>query len=192
MTDNVRLFVGVRLTMQTVRALEAVLPGLKQRAEAEAVPVRWVAPENFHITLKFLGWARSDAMYALRDALTGVAQNASPFAFATSGVGAFPDERKARVVWAGISTGGEPLRTLAEQVDRACAALGFAAESRPFHPHITLGRIREPASVGPLLEPLRQHRFEHGEVEELVLYESVSHGGSVVYEERGVLPLGRG
>jgi 2'-5' RNA ligase len=177
--------------MPILRALEAALPALKERAQRAGIPVRWVTPENFHITLKFLGWARSDVEYALRDRVPAALASCRPFALAVQGVGAFPDERRASVLWAGVvHAGTADLGELAARLDRVCAELGFQPEKRPYHAHITLGRIREPAAVADLLEPLRGARFENGQVDDVVLYESISRGGSVYYEERAVLALG--
>ena len=107
-----------------------------------AAGVAWVAPENLHITLKFLGGVEEarlgKVVAALEPAATG-----SAFDVAVRGLGAFPTPTRPRVIWAGTAPAGAFV-ALGQTVDRAMAALGFPPETRPFSPHVTLGRVREP------------------------------------------------
>jgi 2'-5' RNA ligase len=104
--------------------------------------VTWVAAENLHVTLKFLGGVDDARLDEVRAALARGA-TAPAFDVDVRGLGAFPSITRARVLWAG--TAASPAFTrLAADVDRALATLGFAAEARGFTPHVTLGRVREP------------------------------------------------
>ena len=145
------------------------------------------------MTLKFLGQvdaARLDAIAAgLRDAATGLAG----FDAVVAGLGAFPSSTHPRVVWAGVAEGAPRLTDLAARVERACAALGFPPEDRPFSPHITLGRVRIPrrdARLAGLLDAAAGEAFGRVRVERLVLMESQLSPRGARYTERGSAPLG--
>jgi len=140
-----------------VRVFVAVFPPLEVRKTAlsgalEAVrrsddKVGWVRPENVHLTLKFLGDIREEALNDLCAALEETCRHHTPFDVGLTGLGAFPSARRARILWAGVGAGSERLCSLATDVDAAFAPLGFEREGRPYVPHLTLGRVRgRPAS----------------------------------------------
>lgn len=106
--------------------------------EAE-LPVRWVDPDNLHVTLKFLGEVRPDRVETVEETLTRVAQGTAPFPLTLSGFGAFPTIRRPRVIWLGVEASPE-LRCLKQDLEWALSDCGFDAETRAFHPHLTLGR----------------------------------------------------
>ena len=106
--------------------------------------VVWVAPENLHLTLKFLGKVERERLAVVAAGLADVAASALPFELTIRGLGSFPTAARPRVIWAGIDTGRDQAAALAEGIDAALAPIGFAAEARPFAAHVTLGRVREP------------------------------------------------
>jgi RNA 2',3'-cyclic 3'-phosphodiesterase len=114
------------------------------------VPGRLVDPEDWHVTLRFLG--RIDQVTCERfvhglSAVAGVA----PFRITLDRLGAFPNPRKASVVWLGIGRGVDGLSTLNEVAEEAAVSAGLDAEDRPFQPHLTLSRVRPPADVTGLI-----------------------------------------
>lgn len=137
-----RLFIALSLP----EAVRAELAAAQGRLPGEAV--RWAAPEGMHLTLQFLGEA-DDALAAPLVAALGAIPRA-PLRLRLAGLGAFPDGRRPRVIWAGV--GGETARLAALQaaVLAATTPLGFAAEARPWSPHITLGRARQGAAPAAL------------------------------------------
>ncbi len=104
--------------------------------------IRWVRPENVHLTLKFLGDVSEDDLDRVAEALELVRLRHAPFEAGLSSFGAFPSTRRARIVWAGIGEGSERLRALARDVEASLEPLGFEREDRAFVPHLTLGRAR--------------------------------------------------
>ncbi len=103
------------------------------------LPVRWVEPSKFHITLKFLGDLSEDRIEAVEEAVGRVAAAAGPLDLSLGGFGAFPTLRRPRVIW--IKVAATPaLRRLREDLDGELTACGFERETRVFHPHVTLGR----------------------------------------------------
>ena len=106
--------------------------------------VGWVAPENFHITLKFLGAIDLDRVEVVAASLGKAVAGAGAYEVVVEGLGAFPSPTRARVVWAGVKDGHEPLARIAARVEQALAEVGFPPEERAFSAHVTLGRVREP------------------------------------------------
>jgi 2'-5' RNA ligase len=176
-----RLFVGVRVSVQTANALAATAESLQRRAKDAGVDVKWVAPVNYHATLKFLGWTREDAIGAIRDALDEALVGAAPLKFRTARLGAFPSLDKASVLWAGID--GHALDDVAARVETAMAGIGFARDHRPFHAHVTLGRLRETRSVRDLVLPLSEQMFSDSRVDGVTLFESETKSSGSVYRE---------
>ncbi len=179
--DQIRLFIGVRVSLETVNALRAAVADLRGPVEASGLRVKWVAPATYHVTLKFIGWTRSAAVEPIRDALDAALEGKKGFRFTTQGLGAFPSPAKARVVWAGIDDPGGDLTALAEAIDEALTPLGYAAEKRPFHPHVTLGRIKTPGKISEVLEPHAEQSFSETRAESVVLFESVMKSSGAEY-----------
>jgi RNA 2',3'-cyclic 3'-phosphodiesterase len=103
---------------------------------------RLVGQEKIHLTLKFLGDVSEDELDEVKQALEPIRQRHDPFEVSTSNFGAFPSEKKARILWAGIEEGAQQLRSVAENVDTLLEPTGFERETRPYVPHLTLGRAR--------------------------------------------------
>ena len=128
-----RLFVAVDLP-ETVRQLTAELRG--------GIPgARWVPAEQLHLTLRFIGDADETRFQAIRERLGRI--TAKQFPMALQGTGCFPSPKRPRILWVGVEA-GEPLTHLQRQVEEALVALGITPEDRPFSPHITLARLKEP------------------------------------------------
>lgn len=140
-----RLFVAVNLPAEERRAaFEAAAP-----LRSTDTPINWVAEQNLHITLRFLGDVAPDRAQPIGAALAAAVRSARPFDLALSGVGGFPDLERPRVVWFGVEQ--QPaLELLANDVEGALKGFGFEPELRPFQPHLTIGRARKDAAAGPL------------------------------------------
>jgi 2'-5' RNA ligase len=103
---------------------------------------RLIGPEKLHLTLKFLGNVTEEDLIRVEQALEQLRGRHEPFEVSTSGFGAFPSERRPRILWAGVGEGSEPLRAVAHSVDDLLEPVGFGRERRPYVPHLTLGRAR--------------------------------------------------
>ncbi len=190
MGDPRRLFIGVPVSLRTLDALAGATETLARRAQNARLPVRWLAPASYHVTLKFLGWCRPDTVDAVVDEARRVAGAIEPFRFATARLGAFPSAAKATIVWAGIEDAAGRLVALADKVEHAMVGLGFSRESRRFHPHVTLGRLREPADVADVLLPMSEQAFSETRVENLIVYESRTISNGSEYSAVAEIPLG--
>jgi RNA 2',3'-cyclic 3'-phosphodiesterase len=140
---------------------------------------RLIGPEKLHLTLKFLGNLAEDDLSRVEQALEQLRGRHEPFEVETSGFGAFPSERRARIFWAGVGEGSGPLRAVARSVDDLLEPADFEREERPYVPHLTLGRARgreaklDATSVSP-----PALRFSVSGVD---LVESVPGKGGVTY-----------
>ena len=134
---------------------------LKARLDEAAAPLRqrgaavsWVRAENLHVTMRFLGGVDEATIGRVREALAEAATGLAPFRIVLQGFGGFPTSRAPRVVWVGVTGGGEQLSALHARVEAALARQRIPPEGRPFHPHVTLGRAREPRGATGLAESL--------------------------------------
>jgi 2'-5' RNA ligase len=176
-----RLFVGVRVSVQTANALAQTAESLQRRARDAGIDLKWVAPVNYHVTLKFLGYTREDAIGAVRDALVKAVAGTPQIKFRTARLGGFPSLEKASVLWAGVEAGA--LDALAAKVETALAEIGYPPETRPFHAHVTLGRLRETRPLKDLVLPLSEQMFSDTRVDGVTLFESETKSSGSVYKE---------
>ncbi|MEO1995793.1 MAG: RNA 2',3'-cyclic phosphodiesterase [Planctomycetaceae bacterium] len=140
MTGSVRAFFALRF--RAARRIRQVLDEL----ESMGRPVKPVAASGLHVTLKFLGETQTRDLPMLQRALRSAVCGQSAFDVALRGVGAFPKVERPAVVWLGLSEDGSnsapSVESLANQFEHSLTALGVPAETRAFHPHLTLARIR--------------------------------------------------
>lgn len=162
---------------------DEIKAGLKrQMGPLKGLPVnvKWVAPENLHITMIFLGDVGDglvpDLEVAAQQALeeTGLQ---GPVNVTLDRLGAFPHVHKPRVVWAGCTNDPKPVKRLAKALERALEPLGFEPEDRPFTTHVTLGRVKErgrTAGLRQLTEAIENHEpFQYDlEISQLTLMQS--------------------
>ena len=165
-----RLFLAFAAPPSLAEALGAVQKRLKRDFGQRELGFRFTPPENFHVTLFFLGNTEKEGEVA--DLAAAIAGTCAPFTLEVKGIGAFPEERSARVIWAGIQRARE-LVELREEAERVLAPLGFI-ERQEFRPHLTLARLRNPHAVGSTTDSFRRTSFGEIAVTELVLYESIS------------------
>ncbi len=138
-----RLFVALNLPKKERDRIYRVSRLLR---ECE-LPVRWVEPEHYHLTLKFLGEVPEDRMDGVQDALNHVGSTTVKLDLAVEGFGAFPTIRRPQVIWVGIEP-SPALRCLKQDVEWALMGCGFERETRAFHPHLTLGRADAKGGAG--------------------------------------------
>lgn len=140
-----RLFIAIELDDALRAALRHAQTELQNNGAANQT-VRWVAPRNIHLTLKFLGNAEASRVATLQAMLARLAAEREPFVLTARGLGCFPNSRQPNNVWVGLTGDLARAALLARQLDDACAALGFARDERGFTPHLTLGRVQRHAS----------------------------------------------
>lgn len=130
-----RLFVAVNVPKNERDRIHRAARPLREGG----FPVRWVAPDHFHLTMKFLGEVSATSVSPIQDVMEQVASRTPPFSMNIEGFGAFPTIRRPRVLWVGVDP-SPALRCLKQDLEWALSDLGFDRETRAFHPHLTLGR----------------------------------------------------
>jgi len=141
--EQIRSFIAINLPDELkmeLNQLQAKLQASKQ------LPVKWVDPESIHLTLKFLGNIKISQLSDITTAIAKAARGIPPFRLNVSETGVFPNPRRAQIAWVGLSGDTDKLGKLQRNIDFNLARLGFAPESRPFSPHLTLARLRNHAS----------------------------------------------
>lgn len=152
-----RLFTAIELGDEVRTRARMLLDELRARAHRAAphAKLTWVSPDRMHLTLRFIGEVDetqgAKIIGALREALA-----LAPFTVRWEGLGAFPPRGAPRVLWVGVASGRDALIDAEDQVSARLETLGISREDRPYSPHLTLARVREPAGLkaGPLFEKL--------------------------------------
>jgi len=147
---EIRVFIAALLTAD----LKAKIKAVQDRFRQADPDVKWVAAENFHVTLKFLGDVAEDRLESVCRAVEAAAAGVRPFAVTVSGAGTFPNPRRPRVVWVGLGSGFDQLAALAGRVESELAGIGFPKEDRRFSAHVTIGRVRDNRRTDALAEAL--------------------------------------
>jgi 2'-5' RNA ligase len=153
--------------------------------------VKWVEPRNLHLTLKFLGETDPKLLDKVKSATAAAANGFGAFDVTLSGCGAFPNIRAPKVFWVGIIDDKMRLRTIAQQIDSNMVELGFEREDRPFSPHLTLGRVKEPMQLEALKAAFQQSKFppQPLAVKAIYLIESRLKPSGPVYTDVAEFPL---
>ena len=177
---KLKLFAGIDLN----ESVRAACHDVANRLRDSGFDVRFEAPEKLHITLAFLGWVDPESVEAVRDALNAVAQSIAPFNLPLDKIGAFPHERKPRVVWIGTREQGAAFRKLAQTIRKEYEALGFTFDKEAVA-HVTIARVKGGKAHLPMLD-LKPMKLA---VRELTLFESIPAARTTRYEVRARYPL---
>ena len=185
----VRTFIAINLSSSTRDAAESIMGDLAQCGDA----VRTVHRENLHITLKFLGEIQIEETVNVCRVVTQAALMTPKFSVVASGTGAFPDRERLRVIWWGTTEGSEQLDALHDLIDQGLSNLGYPGETKKYHPHVTLARVRSRELDADKLRAVMDKYAEEPSVEflaeEIVVYSSFLGPDGPRYEVVGRSPL---
>ncbi len=156
-----RLFVAIELSDAVRQALKNVQEALRPKCP----DVRWVRPEQLHLTVKFLGEVNDRDVAGVCAAISKAAAVSGGFSMRVRDCGCFPERGAVRIVWAGVQEASGFLKTCVDATEGALAEVGFAREVRPFSPHITIGRVREDRSRGAIRFAVQSHQYAEVEQE---------------------------
>jgi len=187
----IRTFIAIDLPDDVRAAIEEAQTRLKRTNLG--VKVSWTKVANLHLTLQFLGYVEETVIEKISTALQLVAAQHQPFAVSVRGAGAFPNEKRPRVVWIGCDGTGNRLQSLALTVQDAMRPLGFVPEHHEFSAHLTLGRIRSPrpdAALTRAIDSLKDTTFGTLRVEAIHLFESQLHPEGSIYTKLSSHVLG--
>jgi len=187
-----RSFIAVEIPAEIQSALARSTAPLQK--DLPKPLIRWVAPQNVHLTLKFLGDVSPVNLEQLADALKVEALNHETFTIFVGGLGAFPTPRHARVIWVGLQA-PVALMALLRGVEAVAARLGYASEDRPFSPHLTIGRVgqnipgKDLQRIRTALEGSTVGALGTLRVDALHIFKSDLQPGGPVYSRLYTLPL---
>ena len=154
---RIRTFIAVELGTSVIKRAGDLIDKLRV-ADAE---VNWVRPQQMHLTLKFLGDVADTDTPDICNVVSQVARQFEPFEVICRGAGAFPDIQRPKTLWIGLGEGAEELKSLQAAIDDALKSeLGYGREARGFHPHLTIGRVKNtsPQGRGDLTDLLAKHK----------------------------------
>jgi 2'-5' RNA ligase len=166
-----RTFIAIELPQRITAALENVQKTLK----SSKLKIRWVQPENIHLTLKFLGDTPPEAVDPINRTLSESVRGYDPISLSAKGSGAFPGLKNPRVIWVGLSGQISQLKALQQTLEENLTSLGYEKEKRTFKGHLTLGRIKgavDPVKLNAALNEVMAFRTESFLVDRIFLFQS--------------------
>jgi 2'-5' RNA ligase len=185
----IRSFLAIELPRTILKKIEEVEGDLK----SSHADVRWVNPEKIHLTLKFFGNIDESKIDPIVKSEEGPIRTVSPFSLKVRGMGAFPHFKNPRVIWMGLVDGKEVLISLQKKLETEFEKIGFESEERPFHPHLTLGRMKSNRGRDELvgrMEKYREEEFGDLQVERVVLFRSDLRPSGPIYTPLKEIKLG--
>ncbi len=187
-----RTFIAVNIPIGIKEEIQEEIERLRTLIHGRSV--RWVRPEGIHLTLKFLGEITDDHLGEICHTLEREVAKHPFFTLRIGGFGYFPNSRSPRVLWIGTTEETGALMKVQTAIEEK---MGFVKEGRPFHPHLTLGRVRRNISLSDLTQiqdAVETHvigQIGKFEVRELHLVRSILRPSGAEYSSLGVYPLGR-
>ena len=184
----IRSFIAIDFPEETRKALEDIQRALKQCGAG----VRWVRPSSIHLTLKFLGNIQPAQVEDIARAVAQEIRDQPPITLRPAGLGAFPSQRKPRVIWIGMEGEVQRLNGIQARLENALEPLGFAREKRGFRPHLTIGRVKDRRRLQPLVDAMATldvPPFNSFDANEIILYKSDLRPTGAIYTKLHRMPL---
>jgi RNA 2',3'-cyclic 3'-phosphodiesterase len=188
---NIRAFLAIEPPEDILQAISGLQEKLKREISGR---ISWTKPQGQHLTLKFFGDISSDDVKNICAAAQSQTAAAAALNLKIEKIGVFPDARRPRVIWCGVTGDGEKLLRLQKQLDSDFAGIGFPCEDRPFRAHLTLGRIKDTHGLTGISAALHKYSaFAAGEFDckELILFQSKLLPQGPVYTKLAEFVLGR-
>ena len=182
-----RCFIAIDISDEARKALADVIEKLGQKQKG----IRWIKPENIHITLKFLGETSEELVPDIISRLSSIFSGHVPFTITVRGTGVFPSIRNPNVLWTGIDE-SKDLKYLTSLIEDSMAELGFEKETRDFSPHLTIGRVKDRRGAEPVITELyamQDTLFGTVPVGEAFLMKSVLKAAGAEYSKVAVFKL---
>lgn len=184
-----RLFIALPLTKEIEEALGKMIFILKQKSGR----VKWVAPKNIHVTVKFLGEVNEDKIDSIKSAIQKIARKYQKVDCAVDAIGGFPNLSRPRVIWAGLTGQAEILESIVHDIEEETFKLGFPKEEKRFSPHLTLGRIKENYGLEDLVSYVKSYKIEslNCQLSTLTLFKSTLTPAGPIYDRLLEAELGK-
>ncbi len=169
--SSIRTFLAIPLPQQLKEAISAI----QSHIQAQITGVRWIRSENLHLTLHFFGETKQEDLEKIRVSVLSVKRHQRPFMVEVKGLGAFPNLHRPRILWLDLEP-KDQLKRLHRDCRKCLRREGIATESRPYSPHLTIGRLRQrKADLTNLFNSVGQTPIGQLPVDRLVLFESRLH-----------------
>jgi 2'-5' RNA ligase len=187
---NIRAFLAIDPPENILQEMSRLQEKLKREISGR---ISWTKPQGQHLTLKFFGDLSTDDVKNICSAVQNWVTSEQSLNLKIENLGVFPDARKPRVIWCGVTGDVEKLSGLQKQLDSDFAGIGFPAEERPFQAHLTLGRIKDSRGLTGINEALTKYNaFAAGEFscKELILFQSELSPQGATYSKLAEFALG--
>ena len=188
MSKKIRAFIAISLPERILQAIAK----LQETLKGSGFKIRWTRKEGIHLTIKFLGDIEWDDVEKIHVAMERTTLDFSPFTLRGEGVGVFPDIRRPRVVWIGLTGDVEALSLLQRGLEDQLNSFGFPKERRAFKGHLTVGRVKgrvDLAKLAKALEALEEFQTESFTAQSVVLFQSDLRPNGAVYSRLAEVPL---
>jgi 2'-5' RNA ligase len=189
MSKTIRTFIAIDIPENIISKFRELQESLK----VYDFKIRWVRPENIHLTLKFLGDVEAAKIGEIAETISKIVEGYTPISLKANGIGVFPGIKRPSVLWVGLTGQLESLVRLQKTLDENLKVLGFPGEKRPFKGHLTMGRIKAKIDVkkfGDALTAFRNFESETFTAGKIVLYKSELKPSGAVYTELASASLG--
>ena len=184
-----RLFLAVDIEEDVKSGITRTIEKLKGKNGA----VKWVKPENIHVTLYFFGEVAEKEYLSLQQLLTKALTAIHPFSVSVKGVSGFPSLSRPRVLWVGINNPTKELETIYLLVDKHLqeSTIGINRDTKPYTPHVTIARIKGPfdRDIFQTLSSYGEHEFGSFQVNNVILYRSILRREGPLYEPMKIYEL---
>ena len=170
-----RTFIAVDFSPQIIRKITEIIDYFKTQTPNNAI--KWVAPENLHLTVKFLGEVKENEIDNIKNLINQSLTDEDAFEIGVEGLGMYPNSHKPRVIWLGIK-GGKPLIAIHNKLEKALQEIGIKHEKRDYSPHLTIARVRRGAdnetvkTIGKTLSAFKVDSLGSCTINNIVLYKS--------------------
>jgi 2'-5' RNA ligase len=185
----IRSFLAIELPKTIQKRIEEI----QKELVLSRADVRWVDPRNIHLTLKFFGSIEESRVDGIVQSIGDPVKTTLPFPLVVRGMGAFPHIKNPRIIWVGLVDSRGALASFQNRLETALEEVGFEAEDRPFHPHLTLGRTKSSRGKDELVGKMEAHREEglgDFQVEKVILFKSDLRPSGPVYTPLREMKLG--
>ncbi|MDA8141922.1 MAG: RNA 2',3'-cyclic phosphodiesterase [Desulfobacteraceae bacterium] len=189
MGKTIRAFIAIELPSDVI----ALAGDLQSAMKRDGLALRWVRPQNIHLTLKFLGDIPAEMVPDISTAMQQAGGALQPIALTVQGMGVFPGARNPKVLWIGMDGASQRLLQAVADLEAGLAEIGFEKEKRPFKAHLTLARIKAPVEVRQLLEAIERYGGyapKSFQASEIVLFQSELKPQGPIYRSLARATLG--
>lgn len=187
MSDKIRIFVAIEIPEHIKNGLGVLIESLS--VSSGDARIRWVKPESIHLTLKFIGDLSPESVSKVTKNLGTIVIKRSRFDITVGGVGCFPNWHKPRVVWVGVSENSGELTSLQKEIDLVLEPLGIMPETRPYHAHLTVGRVKNAGDISKRYSEMEIGTIGHMQVDEFCLIRSELRSDGAVHTNLATFTL---